>query len=228
MTKEEEKAFNDLKAENEALKKKTSKVEGLEKFNVSSDAKVDYSVEVESLESDKYHKTGDRFKVGARNAKRLAEAGKVRIIGKIAALLLFVFASFAMQAQTNGDFNVDLKSPFSLNSDTVTNTGVAYLTTAVAITGPGTVGIQVTVTEISGTTAGTITLQGSIDGTNFAALTDTTAVPNIGTKSPADVTTAQPFLWWLAQNPYRYYRVSYTGAGTMSARFSAKLIKRTN
>lgn len=146
------------------------------------------------------------------------------------AILSFVLAAIVV-AGINAQSLVTLYQPLGTNvaSDTVTNGATAYLTSAelaANVSNPiSEVVVQAVVTEISGTTAGTITLMGTIDGTNYAALTDSTTVPAITTKSPADVTTAQTFMWRVTGSPCTKYRVSYTGAGTMSARFSATLIR---
>lgn len=115
------------------------------------------------------------------------------------------------------------KSPFGFATDTVSNTGTAYLTIATNQRNDHAV-VQVVVTEISGTTGGTITLQGSVDGTNFYDLTDSTSVPELTTKTPLNV-ASQNFAW-VIDNRHPFLRVSYTGTGTMSAYFSAKRVEQ--
>lgn len=113
-----------------------------------------------------------------------------------------------------------LLSTSALALDTVTNTGTEVLTLAVA--GPkSSVTIAVKVLEISGTTAGAVKLYGSIDGGTTFALLD-----GAGTFSPTDVTTAQSYAWHVKPSAFTHYRVSYTGAGTMVASFSAKALWR--
>lgn len=140
--------------------------------------------------------------------------------------LLFIFALVASivvaQAQT-----VTLKSPYGLPSDTVTNGGTAFLTSAVLTARQYPVTVQANLTEISGTTAGTLTLQGSLDGINFVALTDSTTVPAVTTKTATDV-ASQTFAWQLSSSPFLYYRVSWTGAGTMASSFTAVLVRQSN
>lgn len=135
----------------------------------------------------------------------------------LASLCLMV--ATATVAQTADSF----KSPYSVTTDTVTNSGTAYLTIACNTKYEKAVIVAI-VTEISGTTAGTLTLKGSLDGTTYVALTDTTAVPEIETETPTDVTTAQPFVW-VIDNLYPYLQVHYAGTGTMSAQFSAKRVE---
>jgi hypothetical protein len=104
----------------------------------------------------------------------------------------------------------------SLAKDTVTNTAVKVLVTKV----PGyqaTVGIQVNVTKISGTLAGTIIPVASIDGvTYFPAGSGTFTATDVASQG----TLFAPPLGYL------YYGVQWTGTGTMSGSITAKLIAR--
>lgn len=127
-----------------------------------------------------------------------------------------LLVSFQVNAQSNIG---NLLSVHSLPLDTVVNTAAESLTIAVA--GPqANVSIVATVTEISGTTAGTVRLWGSIDGTIYAL------VDGAGTFSPADVAGAQSYAWKVSPSAFTSYRLIYTGAGTMSAQFKAKALWR--
>lgn len=130
---------------------------------------------------------------------------------KFVMILALVAVAAMVNAQTT------LLSVYNLDTDTVTNTGTVTLSGRV--TGNGTLAVQVSVLEISGTTAGTLTLMGSIDNVTYTAI-DTT------TFSPSDVTTPQSFVWMKADSYFPYYRVSYTGSGTMAATVKAKAIVR--
>lgn len=183
---------------------------------------VDFPVDVIATEADPYHETGTVFQAGEKKAAELVKRGWVKLAA-IAAFMLCAFTAQVSEAQTS--VLTDLKSEtYLLTSDTVVNTATAVLTSA-RIAGPAQdVTVQIVCTEISGTTAGTITLLGSLNGTNFVALTDSTTVPAITTKTATDV-ASQSFTWNIKGSPYLYYRVSWTGSGTMSNRFSAKLLK---
>lgn len=133
--------------------------------------------------------------------------------------LLFLTTANVVNAQ------VSFKSVYNSTSDTTVNTGTAYLTVATTAANRNVAAIQVVVTKISGTVAGTITLQGSLDGTNFFALTDSTTSPTITTKTATDV-ASQTFAWLVNHSPWVYYRISYTGSGTMSASFIGRLQTR--
>jgi hypothetical protein len=107
----------------------------------------------------------------------------------------------------------NMKSNVSLTSDTTDNTGVSYVGLGVEKWYER-VTIQSVVTKISGTVAGTVTLQGSIDGTNYVTVNSSYA--DVTSYSPTNVATSSK-LFVVTGSPYRYYRLSYTGAGTMSA-----------
>ena len=145
--------------------------------------------------------------------------GFLNIFGALGlVLMLLVGAVDNVQAQRS------MLSPYGFASDTVTNTGVSYLT----LQNKGVFGetiIQVVATEISGTTAGTISILGSIDGVNYKAMTIRDATTAIPTYTATDV-ASQTNVWRITGNGALYYRVSWTGAGTMAASFTAKLLSR--
>lgn len=138
-------------------------------------------------------------------------------------LLALAFGVSMATAQTTVTFYQPLGT--NLTSDTVTNTGTAYLTTRVLGNKANvtTTVIQVVVTKISGTVGGTISLQGSIDGTNFKALPTKETATALATITAADASST--YHWRIDHNPYSYYRVSWTGTGTMAASFTAKLLR---
>jgi len=146
---------------------------------------------------------------------------------KIALLLtifgLLLFTVIAVNAQSTLR-NMTNALSTSLLTDTVTNGGTATINAH----NPGmkqSTTILVTLTEISGTTAGTLTLQGSMDGTNYVAIMQPHLQTVIPTATATDVAT-QRFHWVLFNNPFNYYRVSWTGTGTMSATIAGKILSR--
>jgi hypothetical protein len=135
-------------------------------------------------------------------------------------ILMLMLCSFMIKAQT-----FVLTSTTGGAVDSVTNAGTTYLTSG-AVTGTkAIVSVQVTAAEISGTTAGTLSLLGSLDGTNFKAATLAEVSTAVNTYTATDV-TSQTFIWRITGNPYKYYRVSWTGTGTMLDTFSAVMIAR--
>lgn len=175
-------------------------------------------VKVKMNENAPHHKDGQVTEMSPVVAAKVEANNWGKILGMIALLMFF---AFGMQAQNVNTFYQPLGT--LLTSDTVTNSATAYLTSrAQTRVGVLYTTIQVVATEISGTTGGTITLQGSLDGVNYKAalvLEDTTAVPAY---TATDV-ASQTFIWRLYGNPYTYYRISWTGTGTMSDKFTGKI-----
>jgi hypothetical protein len=134
-------------------------------------------------------------------------------------IVIAFLAGTNIQTKAQG---LPLKSPYSLESDTVTNTGVVYLTTLSALADRDTENttIQVVVTKISGTVGGTISLQGSLDGTNFKALNTAETQTALATITATDASNV--YHWRLNGLPFPYFRVSWTGTGTMAASFTAR------
>lgn len=130
-----------------------------------------------------------------------------------------LFMSVASFAQTNSV--VDMKSnPASGQSitDTVTNTATVYLTSPKVAGSPKSVTVGFKAVKISGTAAGTVTLQGSNDNVDFYSASATTF-------TITDVAT-QVTSWAITGAPYLYYRVSCTGSGTSSYTLKSNVLIR--
>jgi len=171
-------------------------------------------------------KDKETYKVVATGTgKHMKQAGKVyevcgaaakRLIAKGAATLAMLFIML-LSLTANAQIAPQVMTG---SGDTVVNTATEY----VAITlkeAYSTVTFQVKLVELSGTTAGNITLQGSLDGVTFETV-DSVLITSPGSGNSAvfattDVATQANF-WVVNGNPYYYYRISYTGSGTMSDR----------
>ena len=207
------KTEKDVELLEEDAPKKTSKLK-VEKPSV------DWPVGVIATDADPYHETGHKFQEGSKKAAELVKRGWV----KMAMIALLLMAGISGYAQTSVDVTLKNYQYTTLLTDTVTNTGVGAVTSA-RISGPAQgVTIAVVLTEISGTTAGTLTLQGSLDGTNFKAIPTEETQTSIATATALDV-ASQVFTWRIKNSPYLYYRVSWTGTGTMSATIAGRLMK---
>lgn len=133
---------------------------------------------------------------------------------------LVAFLAFDTKAQVPADF----RSVYSITSDTVTNTATVYLTSPLLSPALATsTTVWVAVTKISGTVGGTLTLQGSFDGTNFKAINTPDNQTALATVTATDASNT--YHWRLQGSPFLYYRVSWTGTGTMSASFTAKVMR---
>jgi hypothetical protein len=140
------------------------------------------------------------------------------IVGLVALL------SIASNAQVAPFFNPLSTAGVFPQSDTVINTATAFITSRALRDVPVLyTTVQVNVTKISGTVGGTISLLGSLDGVNYKAIVTRETQTALATVTAADATSA--YHWRLDGSPYLYYRVSWTGTGTMSASFSAQLYR---
>jgi hypothetical protein len=105
---------------------------------------------------------------------------------------------------------------------TVTNTGTGTATLAVG-SAYDQVSLQMVITKTSGTVGGTVSLQGSLDGTSYLTLPNSATLGGAGTFTATDV-ASQIVGFTVIGSPYEFYRMSYTGTGTMVAVISAAKI----
>lgn len=104
----------------------------------------------------------------------------------------------------------------------VTNTGTA--TSTLKVTGSTSyVSIQAVFTKTSGTLGGTATLQGSLDGVNYVTIPTAGAVGAAATYTVTDTAT-QSVIFAVDDNAFLYYRVSWTGTGTMVGTLASYLL----
>ena len=125
--------------------------------------------------------------------------------------LLIILVSAFISPHVNAQTSL-ISTGNSLARDTVTNT--ASKTWSARISGPKTaVTIQVDVTKISGTLAGSLTAVVSNDGTTYYASGSAYTVTDVSSQG----TTFSPPLGW------RYYGIKWTGTGTMSGSAVSKI-----
>lgn len=137
-------------------------------------------------------------------------------------MLSLVVATITTNVTSVSAQTFDLTSKYGLKMDSVTNTATNYDSIKV-IAAYSWMAVQPTVTKVSGTlTSNTnVLLQGSIDGVSWVTVNaaDTLHITN--------VTTPISTVWILSEteaNSYLFYRVKYTGYGTMVATLKAKAI----
>ncbi len=117
----------------------------------------------------------------------------------------------------------NMLQPYGSVSDTVTNSATGYVSLRVQ-SSYNTVAIQAVVTRLTGTAGGTVTLQGSNDGTNY--VTVSASYSDFQTLSVSNaVTNTKIFI--VTGSPYAYYRLSHTGTGTMSTTIRGYLMPNT-
>ena len=111
-----------------------------------------------------------------------------------------------------------LSTPTHAATDTITNTTVKYQYAVVkganiAFTA------QALVTKVTGTVAGTVTLQGSLDGINY------NAIAGISAFTLTDVAT-QSVSFEVKPSTHQFYRIVVTPSGTQSSRIATKALAR--
>lgn len=131
--------------------------------------------------------------------------------------LLFLFAfAFVYVSSVNAQSSAFI---FTSSGDTVTNTETENL--QLKVSNPyDIVTIQYVAQKLTGTVAGTATLQGSLDGVNYV---NAMAADSIFTNT--NVTT-QTTIWYVQPGRYLHYRIKCTGSGTMAARVYGYAITR--
>lgn len=136
-----------------------------------------------------------------------------RIIAlSLGVLLLMTSTAFSQTTATT------MPGSNGLAIDTVSNTGTETWTLKVPAY-QKTVAVQFKATKINGTVAGTVTLQCSLNGTDYFAY------PSASTFTATDV-ASQTTGWRIDNSAFLYYRVSWTGSGTMSASGRAWILPR--
>ncbi len=129
---------------------------------------------------------------------------------KIFVLVAFIMAlSFGSKAQ-----NATL-IPLAAG-DTVVNTGTASKVVRVTAGYQG-ISVQAKATEISGTSAGTIKIQGSLDGTNYT---------DIGSAYTVTDVASQSTMFYVDGPLPTYIKVLQTGSGTMSSVLTVRYVLR--
>jgi hypothetical protein len=153
----------------------------------------------------------------------------------VAASLLLSLVATQADAQLAGRelvFYNELGGNTNILTDTVTNTATRFLTSQRSGGSATTTSIVVTVTELTGTSGGTLTLYGCNTG---CTKTSTTAAAWVLVRQPdtqtgvttitaTDTAGSTPYAWNITGSPYTYYRVQYVGAGTGTQTFAAKLM----
>lgn len=113
------------------------------------------------------------------------------------------------------------------SGDTITNAGTKACSLKV-VHSYKQVSIQCLITKISGTIGGTVTLQGTIDGTNYVTVDTATFVTEGAATYTATNVASQSKVWIMNNAPYLWYKISYTGTGTMSGTLKGYLLPREN
>lgn len=120
----------------------------------------------------------------------------------------------------------------SAQTYTMTNSGDTIVNTATeacslkVVNSYKSVTIHALITKISGTVAGTLTLQGTVDGTTWITVDTASFITEGAATFTATNVASQSKVWIMNGAPYLWYKLSYTGSGTMSATLKGYLLPR--
>lgn len=137
-------------------------------------------------------------------------------------LLIFVFlctAGIVTHAQSIVQNLISAPASGSHLTDTVTNTGTVTMSSTLVAGSAQNITVTGTFTKLTGTVAGTATLLGSLNGTDWTSASGTSyTVTDV-----ASATTS----WLLTNKPFQYYRVSVTGSGTSTYTVKGQVLSVT-
>ena len=130
-------------------------------------------------------------------------------------LALFICVAVSTQAQRIATSGTLVSATYGKVTDTVTSTAAHYMVLPSGTTLPATMELTVVATcvEITGTTAGTLTCEGSVDGTNWTSLYLTNSTTALQSFTATDVAN-QSFSWKLDNFSYKYVRIKAVGIST--------------
>lgn len=110
------------------------------------------------------------------------------------------------------------------NGAIATNTGTAACSLKVS-SYYHTVSVQAVFTKTGGTLAGTATLQGSVDGVTWETVPTSLVAGAASTYTVTDV-ASQGKTFVITGSPFLYYKISWTGTGTMVGTVSGFVLPR--
>ena len=132
-------------------------------------------------------------------------------------LLIFAIICFTIGAIAQRPATV-----VSLTNDTLTDAETSYITIA-TFTGNHPFGVQILATKLTGTTAGTMVLEGSIDGTSWNPILDETNVMKAYADDTLTVIDGAVGTWLILNNIYYKYRFNVTSTGTHTTKLTGTL-----
>lgn len=139
---------------------------------------------------------------------------------------LIAFAAFAILSPKESSAQVVQMTKVAASDTAVINTGTCIVYSIVSEP-RAVITLQASLVKNSGTGAGTVRVQGSLDGVSWLTLKLSGDVPadTVNVSTIANVTN-QSFLWTIQPSKYLYYRLYALGTGTMNVRMKGYLLKR--
>ena len=110
-------------------------------------------------------------------------------------------------------------------ADTLNGNETVYFTSPV-FTGYETILVQALCTQVGGTSDGTLTLQGSVDGTSWVALTDETGRLKGYPNDSLTITNGAVTQWLITDNPFFKLRIKGAGTASDSTLITTKYIRK--
>lgn len=112
----------------------------------------------------------------------------------------------------------------SITVDTVKSNETIYLQTETFGSSWNYLTIQALCTQVGGTTDGTMTLQGSVDGTSWVPLTDQSELVKGYPDDSLTMTNGAVQSWILEGSPFYKYRIKVDGTDSDTTEITAKYI----
>jgi len=123
---------------------------------------------------------------------------------KILLILALVAFSVTLFGQTRGTVT-------TLTVDTIPSATAVNFPLVTEFTGNHTIAIQAVCVELSGTSEGSLFLQGSLDGTSYQTINTTSGFLVGLTNDTLTIASGAVGLWFLESSPFIYYRLRGTG-----------------
>lgn len=123
---------------------------------------------------------------------------------------IILFIAFAVL----GACGVKAQRPVTSNFDTVQGNETVYITVVDKSTSNRTLTLSALCTELGGTSDGTITLEGSVDGTNFVPLTDQAQLIKGYPNDSLTITDGAVTSFVILENRYYTYRLKVAGTAS--------------
>ena len=130
------------------------------------------------------------------------------LIGLLALFSLTVQAQAKPMLSTTTGKAIDTVSGATTKAQVIALDGYQDVITVVA-----------TATKLTGTAAGAITCWGSVDNVDWVRV-------DTNTFTVTDVAGAQTYKWSVNPSQFPWYKVSYTGTGTMTVQLKSKILAR--
>lgn len=141
---------------------------------------------------------------------------------KFLIIAVICLSAFTLQAQTLRAFLSSNAVALIKTVDTVTNTGAKSMTLPLALGGPRqTTVVSAVCNLLTGTGAGTVILQGSIDGVNYATIAATQLQGSQTATFTLTNVANQSYNFVLPNCAFRFFKVTLTGSGTETITIAA-------